>query len=238
MNTLIRSRSLGLEGGEYRWSRPPRSAGLPSWCRRSGGFESRLPQDRADRVAGLRPLVSLGVAFGEAKHGPCLVGAIQSRVRPAAPGRRPGRVSRPATRTRRLARGGARSGPSARGRRPAAIDERLAASARQWAVIRTAWQNPWRRFFSRVRRAHRRALCQERSRDGRGSITARVVGGKSEGGARPHRGAARAAGREPTRSRWSRSARPSRRPRVAPALAAGQRIFGENRVQEAKAKFP
>ena len=63
--------------------------------------------------------------------------------------------------------------------------------------------------------------------------------GQSRRGARPHRrrGARR---RPPGRraSRWSRSARPSPQAAVRAALAAGQRVFGENRVQEALAKFP
>ena len=42
----------------------------------------------------------------------------------------------------------------------------------------------------------------------------------------------------PADTDWSRSARPWTRQASARRLAAGQRLFGENRVQEAQGKFP
>ena len=38
--------------------------------------------------------------------------------------------------------------------------------------------------------------------------------------------------------RWSRFRRPSALRTIVPVLEAGQRVFGENRVQEAKGKWP
>ena len=83
------------------------------------------------------------------------------------------------------------------------------------------------------------ALCQEWSRHGRGGIRRQIVGANLA--AVRGRIAAAARGRRParpTRSPWSRSARPIRPPRCAPRSHAGQRVFGENRVQEALGKFP
>ena len=50
--------------------------------------------------------------------------------------------------------------------------------------------------------------------------------------------AARAAGREPASVRLIAVSKTFAAPAILPVLEAGQRVFGENRVQEAKAKWP
>jgi hypothetical protein len=50
--------------------------------------------------------------------------------------------------------------------------------------------------------------------------------------------AARAAGREPADVKLIAVSKTFEAPEILPVLAAGQRLFGENRVQEAKAKWP
>jgi PLP dependent protein len=50
--------------------------------------------------------------------------------------------------------------------------------------------------------------------------------------------AAREAGRDPADARLIAVSKTFEGPEIMPVLAAGQRLFGENRVQEAKAKWP
>ena len=50
--------------------------------------------------------------------------------------------------------------------------------------------------------------------------------------------AARAAGRDPASVRLIAVSKTFDAPDIRPVLEAGQRVFGENRVQEAKTKWP
>ena len=65
-----------------------------------------------------------------------------------------------------------------------------------------------------------------------------VDGRQSGRGARPHRAAAIAAGRAADAVTLVAVSKTQPAAAVRAALAAGQRVFGENRVQEALAKFP
>ena len=219
MNTLIRSRSFGLParripvGDEQPGHRVFR--GDPGEAER---VVRRLPQDRADRRCRSAARLALGRRAwrGRARSRSSPRCAPDRRSRPAAAPAAP--ASRPRDRVRRLARRfGRRSRRSAR-RSPASGNERLAAAATQQAVI----ENGHRKT---LRAASRRRVIgslvpgmeplwkRRRIRNSSRPISPRCATASRRPRAPP-------AGR-PTRSRWSRSARPTRRRRCAPRSPPG-----------------
>ena len=231
IKTLTRSRSFGLAGGEYQLvtttpvigsSEPvPAKSNVSSAACHSTGL-TVLP------VCG--PMLRCRVALGEAEHGPDRRG----RCRIVASGGRPlaRRLAGGAGRRRRAAPA-LREPPRSRHAADGSGNERLAATASKGRNNERTWQNPWRRLPAA---RYRQACARKEPRWKRrvfGTVAANLGAVRGRIAA-----AARAAGRAAGAVTLVAVSKTQPAEAVRAALAAGQRVFGENRVQEALAKFP